>query len=134
MPARYEPEDLVVALLAKLREKNLDRFEANPIRVHPAFFAWRHSPAYGKFLAQFAFDTRDYFPFSETLEEVLDSLQFAGYLERTNPRGTWYQITPALQRVFTEDIAARFEPEDMVLLGRLADEFANHVSTVGTRG
>lgn len=126
---RYEPEDVMVAIFAKLGDLDYRRFQADSVKLHPAIYKLANDPTYGKFFERFVFDTRDYFPYSETLEDAIDSLQFAGYLERTNPRGTWYQITSGLKTVFDKEIAARFSVEDRNSISTLAQRFAESVQT-----
>ncbi len=124
------PEDVVVALLAEVRETaGSHRFVADPVAVHTRFFEWRERPEFSRLLGQFVFDTRDYFPYSETLDRVFDGLQLAGYLERTNPRGTWYQITPALENLFETNIKPRFGAADLTALATLAAEFVQRIKT-----
>jgi hypothetical protein len=124
---RYEPEDVIVAILARLRDLNYMRFHADAVELHPAIYKLASKPNFKKFFGRFIFDTRDYFAYSRTLEEAIDSLQFAGYLERTNPRGTWYQITPSLKSVFDQEIAARFSPEEREVISTLAEQFVENV-------
>jgi hypothetical protein len=124
------PEDVVVGLLAEVRETaGSHRFVADPVAVHSNFFAWRDRPQFACLLGGFVFDTRDYFPYSETLDRVLDGLQLAGYLERTNPRGTWYQITPALQSLFERNVKPRFGESELTALKSLAGEFVQGIKT-----
>lgn len=123
------PEDVVVALLAEVKSRVGGRFAADPVHLHPSFFAWREQPEFDSLLNEFIFDTRDYFPFSDTLESVLDSLQFAGYLERTNPRGTWYQITPALEELYKEQTSKKFEPKQLIAISILANNFISSIKT-----
>lgn len=129
--AAVRPEDLVVGLLAYVsRNANAKvRFEADPVNLHPRFFQWRENKEYSNLFGEFVFDTRDYFPFSETLDSVLDGLQFAGYLERTNPSGTWYQITPAVGSVFENNIKSRFDASQLKALEALAGEFVKNIKT-----
>jgi len=123
-----KPEDVVVGLLAFVSQTGT-RFEADPVSLHPRFFEWRGKKEYSGLFNEFVFDTRDYFPFSETLDSVLDGLQFAGYLERTNPRGTWYQVTPAVQVLFEKDIKSRFDATQLKALEALAGEFVKSIKT-----
>lgn len=128
--AALRPEDVMVGLLAEVREMaGSYRFVADPVAVHTRFFEWRDRTEFSRLLGDFVFDTRDYFPYSETLDRVLDGLQLAGYLERTNPRGTWYQITPALQTLFEQNVKPRFESSDLQALGALAKEFVQGIRT-----
>jgi hypothetical protein len=124
-----KPEDVMVGLLACVSQKTGARFEADPISLHPQFFEWRGKAEYSQLFGEFIFDTRDYFPFSETLDSVLDGLQFAGYLERTNPRGTWYQITPAVGSLFESEIKSRFGESQLKALEALAGEFVARIKT-----
>jgi hypothetical protein len=124
-----QPADVVVALLAEVRGRTGERFESDPVQLHPNFFEWRDSPESHGLLDAFVFDKRDYFPFSETLESIFDSLQFAGYLERTNPRGTWYQITPSLVAMYNEETRQKFRPEQLAALSTLAKKFVASIKT-----
>lgn len=126
------PEDMVVGLLAEVKQKmGSERFEADPVSIHSRFFEWRDKEEFSKFFDLFIFDTRDYFPYSETLDRVLDGLQLAGYLERTNPRGTYYIITPALANLFETKVRPRFEGAQLQALEALAGEFVRGLKTVG---
>lgn len=125
------PEDMVVGLLAEVRRKmGFERFEADPVSIHSRFFEWRDKEAFSELFDRFVFDTRDYFPYSETLDRVLDSLQLAGYLERTNPRGTYYVITPALENLFEGKVKSKFEGPQLQALEALAGEFVRGIKTV----
>ena len=124
---RYEPEDVIVAIFAHLRDMNYQRFHADTVELHPAIYKLASDPTFKKFFERFIFDTRDYFAYSETLEDAIDSLQFAGYLERTNPRGTWYQITPALKSIFDKKIAAGFTGDEHKAISKIAERFAESV-------
>lgn len=123
------PEDIVVGLLAELRHRKFARFKADPVSVHSRFYEWREDPRYSALFGTFVFDTRDYFPFSETLDRVFDGLQLAGYLERTNPRGTFYMITPAIDRLFEKDVKAKFKGPQLKALEALAGQFVESVRT-----
>jgi hypothetical protein len=124
------PEDVIVGLLAEVRQKmGSERFEADPVSVHTRFFEWRDREEFSNLFDQFVFDTRDYFPYSETLDRVLDGLQLAGYLERTNPRGTWYVITPALENLFEENVKSRFRGPQLQALEALAGKFVEGIKT-----
>jgi hypothetical protein len=126
------PEDMVIGLLAEVRQKTgSERFEADPVSIHTRFFEWRDKEEFAKLFDLFIFDTRDYFPYSETLDQVLDGLQLAGYLERTNPRGTYYVITPALEKLFEGKVKSRFEGPQLRALEALAGEFVRGIKTVG---
>ena len=127
------PEDVVIALLANVRRRGGHRFQADPVAVHPAFYAWRDQCEFRRLFGAFVFDTRDYFPFSDTLDSVFDSLQFAGYLERTNPRGTWYQITDSVEKVFEGEVRAKFSREQLKSIATLAERFRESIKIDGAR-
>jgi hypothetical protein len=125
------PEDVVVGLLAEVRQKmGSERFEADPVSMHTRFFEWRDKAEFSKLFDLFVFDNRDYFPYSETLDRVLDGLQLAGYLERTNPRGTYYVITPALESLFEQNVKSRFGGPQLQALEALAGKFVEGIKTV----
>jgi hypothetical protein len=125
------PEDVIVGLLAEVKQKmGSERFEADPVNMHSRFFEWRDKEQFSKFFDLFVFDNRDYFPYSETLDQVLDGLQLAGYLERTNPRGTYYVITPALESLFESNVKSRFGAPQLQALEALAAEFVREVKVV----
>ena len=123
------PEDVVVGLLAAVWRKKVDRFKADPVSVHSCFYEWRRRADLGALFRDFVFDTRDYFPYSETLDRVFDGLQLAGYLERTNPRGTFYVIRPAMEQLFERSIEQRFGGPQRQALEALAGEFVQFVRT-----
>jgi hypothetical protein len=125
------PEDVVVGLLAEVRQRmGSERFEADPVNMHTRFFEWRDKAEFSKLFDLFVFDNRDYFPYSETLDRVLDGLQLAGYLERTNPRGTYYVITPALESLFEQNVKSRFGGPQLQALEALAGRFVEDIKTV----
>lgn len=125
------PEDMVIGLLAEVKRKTgSERFEADPVSIHSRFFEWRDKKEFSQLFDLFVFDSRDYFPYSETLDRVLDGLQLAGYLERTNPRGTYYVITPALERLFEGKVKPKLGPQ-LQALEALAGEFARGIRTAG---
>jgi hypothetical protein len=124
------PEDLVVGLLAEVKKlKGFPLFEADPVTVHSSFYEWRNEAKFSQFFKTFVFDTRDYFPYSETLDRVFDGLQLAGYLERTNPRGTFYVITPAMETLFENDVKPKFKGPQLKALEALAEEFVKSIKT-----
>ncbi|MGB8029054.1 MAG: hypothetical protein WCF30_05245 [Terracidiphilus sp.] len=123
------PEDVIVGLLAALWRKKYDRFKADPVSVHSSFYKWRENPDFSRLFDEFIFDKRDYFPYSETLDRVLDGLQLAGYLERTNPRGTYYVIVPEIERLFQKDVRSRFGELQLKELEALAGEFVENIET-----
>lgn len=128
--AEIRPEDVIVGLLAEVRQKiGSGRFEADPVNMHTRFFEWRDEAEFSNLFDLFIFDARDYFPYSETLDRVLDGLQLAGYLERTNPRGTYYQITPALQDLFEKNVKSRFGGPQLQALEALAGKFVQGIKT-----
>lgn len=121
------PDDVVVGLLALLSGKEYVRFKADPVNVHSSFYRWRQRPASLKLFDQFVFDKRDYFPYSETLDRVFESLQLAGYLERTNPRGIYYVIGPEVKTLFQNDVKPKFREKQLKALEALADEFVQEI-------
>jgi hypothetical protein len=121
------PEDVVVGLLAVLWEKDYERFKADPVSVHSNFYQWRENANFSQLFDQFVFDTRDYFPYSETLDQVFDGLQLAGYLERTNPRGIYYMITPEVKALFKKDVGSKFKGPQRKALEALAEEFIRNI-------
>jgi hypothetical protein len=130
-PETIRPEDMVIGLLAEVKRKSgSERFEADPVSIHTRFFEWRDKKEFSKLFDLFVFDSRDYFPYSETLDRVLDGLQLAGYLERTNPRGTYYVITPALERLFEGKVKPKLGPQ-LQALEALAGEFVRGIRTAG---
>jgi hypothetical protein len=128
------PEDVLVGLLAEVRLREGDRFRADPVTVHSQFYKWREDPESSDLFREFVFDTRDYFPYSETLDRAFDGLQLAGYLERTNPRGTYYVITPTILKLFEEHIKSRFTADQLKTLEVLAGQFADGIKTEGRAG
>ncbi len=127
--AAIRPEDVVVALLAELHRQNRVRFGADPVAMHSRFYEWREERQYLDLFGSFVFDTRDYFPYSDTLDRVLDGLQLAGYLERTNPRGTFYMITPEVVKLFDKEVKPRFKGPQLKALEELAKQFAESIRT-----
>jgi hypothetical protein len=121
------PEDVVVGLLAVLWEQNYERFKADPVSVHSSFYQWRENASFSQLFEQFVFDTRDYFPYSETLDQVFDGLQLAGYLERTNPRGIYYMITPEVKTLFKKDVKSKFTGPQRKALEALAEQFIQNI-------
>lgn len=121
------PEDVVVGLLALLWERNYERFKADPVSVHSSFYKWREEENFSRLFDQFVFDTRDYFPYSETLDRVFDGLQLAGYLERTNPRGIYYVIGPEVEALFQGEVKSRFDAAQLAKLEALAGEFVESI-------
>jgi predicted NAD/FAD-binding protein len=53
----------------------------------------------------------------------------AGYLERTNPRGTFYMITPAIVDLFEKEVKAQFQGPRLKALEELAKQFAESIRT-----
>lgn len=125
---KYRPEDVLAMILYHLYEKGIRKFESDPVSIHPIFFEWRNADRSKDMLSGFIFDTRDYFPFSDTLEESLDALQFAGYLERTNPKGAFYEIQPNIEKLYTK-LKARFKEEDISIVNRFADDLNSKLKT-----
>ena len=126
----HESVDFVLSLLAEVRRLGVQKFEANPVKLHNFFYSCRRDPQLRDFVGDFIFDTRDYFPFSETLEESLDALQFAGYLERTNPRGTYYLLSESLPNVFDKTVGGKFSGEELEKVHQIAQRFLQEVSVI----
>lgn len=119
-------EDIVAAVLYFLFDKNVPRFEASPVAIHPVFFQYRTKGS--GILMPFAFDQRDYFPFSDEIEDSLDALQLAGYLQRSNPKGVFFEIQPSIKALF-QKMQGVFKVEDLAVLEDLAQQLAGKVKT-----
>jgi hypothetical protein len=126
----HEPVDFVLSLLAEVRRLGTQKFQANPVKLHSFFYSCRCDPQFTNLVGDFVFDTRDYFPLSETLEEALDALQFAGYLERTNPRGTYYLLADSLPNVFDRTVRGKFSKQELETVNRLAQRFVQDVPVI----
>lgn len=123
----HSPEDVLAATLHFLKESDVTKFEASPIVLHPIVYEWRQEKA-ASLLESFPFDTRDYFPFSDILEEALDALQFSGYLERTNPKGVFFEIRPQITSLF-ERIKAGFSEEELGVVREMAEAIGGTAKT-----
>lgn len=119
---KFAPEDVVVGLFA-LRSGDKPRFPADAVNIQKAVAGLRSNATFEPLFDDFAFDTRDYFPYSDYLEEVIDGLQLSGYLERTNPRGAYYSTRPALKRLFESSIQEKFTKEELERLRQASEEF-----------
>ena len=120
----FGPEDVVVGVLAYLASReNEAKFRADAVAVHKVVADLKREDRFRELFRGLAFDRRDYFPYSDTLEEILDVLQLAGYLERTNPRGLYYQIRPALTSMFQKEILPKFSEEQLNLIEEAAASF-----------
>lgn len=126
----HEPEDFVVSLLATLRRLGVNKFKADPVKLHTCFYAWRNRAELAVLLGAFTFDTRDYFPVSDTLDDALDALQFSGYLERTNPRGTYYLLLDTLPSMFDEAVRDKFTEDELQMIRELAEQFSREFPVV----
>lgn len=124
-------EDIVAAVLYFLFKKDVPRFEASPVAIHPVFFESRTT--HSEMFMPFAFDRRDYFPFSDAIENSLDALQLAGYLQRSNPKGVFFEIQPSIEALFDE-MQGDFPPEEIAVLEQLAQQLADKVKTESRPG
>lgn len=123
-------EDVLVGALYFLKEKGKGtRFEASPQKLHRVFYDAR-SEALKKgatILEAFTFDTRDYFPYSEAIEDGLNALQIAGYLERENPTGMYYSIRSEAINLLFKSIQEEFDAEGIVTLKEIANSISDHL-------
>jgi hypothetical protein len=117
----FSPQDVIVGLLA-LKEGE-ERFRADPVRIHKAVAKLKSDERFSELLRGLVFDRRDYFPYSEYLEETLDALQLGGNLDRTNPRGVYYQTRPSLRTMFDKEIRGRFSKNELKRLKEASSEF-----------
>jgi hypothetical protein len=122
----FSPQDVIVALLANMRGGE-GKFRADAVRIHKALARLKQEAQYKELFKGLVFDRRDYFPYSEYLEETLDALQLAGYLDRTNPRGVYYQVRPSLFSMFDREIKRRFKAEQLELLEAASTEFFTEI-------
>ncbi len=119
---QFSPQDVIIALLAYLRSDD-EKFRADPVRIHKALAKLKQDDRFKELLRGLAFDRRDYFPYSEYVEESLDALQLGGYLDRTNPRGVYYQVRPFLRKMFDKEIKLRFNQEQLRSLEEASSVF-----------
>lgn len=121
---RFSPEDVVVGLIALGQEQpGGKRFPADTVRLHRAIAKLTKDDRFSHLFQGLAFDERDYFPYCESLEGILDGLQLCGYLERGNPRGLFYESLPSLQGVFDANIRQKFSGQQLARLREASGEF-----------
>jgi hypothetical protein len=121
---RFSPEDVIVGLLA-LTENAAGgvRFPADTVRIHKGVATLRKDSRFSDLFGGLAFDARDYFPYCDSLEGILDGLQLSGYLERTNPRGTHYLSLPSLRAMFDSNIRQKFTDDELASLREASAKF-----------
>jgi hypothetical protein len=119
----FSPEDVIVGLIALREEPAGARFAADTVRIHRAIARLRKDDRFSQLFRELAFDERDYFPYSDSLEGILDGLQLSGYLERTNPRGAHYLSLPSLQSMFDSSIRQKFGEQELESLRQASAEF-----------
>jgi hypothetical protein len=122
-------EDLLAIVLYELHEQGCNKFEASAASLHPVFYEWREKNRTSQLYKLLVFDTRDRFPFSETIQDALDALQFSGYLERTNPKGIYFEINPKIKKLYPA-IQERFDENEIVLIRSLAQKIIENIKTV----
>ena len=121
--------DLLAVVFNYFLEKKTNRFHADPASFHQIFYNWREKNKDNKRLYQvLVFDTRERFPFSETLENGLDALQFSGYLERTNPRGVFVEVDQKIKKLYAE-IKKQFTADELERLTALAEELSQKLNS-----
>jgi hypothetical protein len=124
----FSPQDVIIGLLAFQKEGE-ERFRADPVRIHKAVAKLKSDERFSELFKGLVFDRRDYFPYSEYLEETLDALQLGGNLDRANPRGVYYQTRRSLRTMFEEEIRQRFREDELKRLEEASSEFFAIVGT-----
>ncbi|MEE8583745.1 MAG: hypothetical protein V3T83_02730 [Acidobacteriota bacterium] len=124
---RCAPEDVLVLVLHYLYAQGVRKFESDPAALHPIFFEARQQQPGRHLFSGFVFDTRDYFPFSETVEEALDALQFSGYLERSNPKGVFFEILPHIEGLHAQ-VSTEFTSEELESVKRFAESLSDRIA------
>jgi hypothetical protein len=119
---QFSPQDVIIALLAYMNGEG-GKFRADAVRIHKGLAKLKQDERFKEMLRGLAFDRRDYFPYSEYLEETLDALQLGGYLDRTNPRGVYYQIRPSLRSMFEKEVKQRFSKKQLKCLEDASSQF-----------
>jgi hypothetical protein len=76
-----------------------------------------------KFLNDYVFDNRSYFPFARDFDTDLTNLEMSGHLSANNPGFTDYTIQPKLHKTFEKYTKDLFSPEELETLKKMADVF-----------
>jgi len=85
-----EASEIFIGMLHYLPEK-VNEFSINSVKLHRCFYELKR--IYPSNFKEFRFDTRDYWPYSETLDCLIDGFIIAGTL--------WYQGIASDRYVFS---------------------------------
>lgn len=121
-------DDVWIGILYFMKtEGGENRFSTDPEIIHSAIYELRKKDEFKDMLNKFVFDTRGFYPRSQTLENSINHLQLAGLLERTNPRFSFFEIKDSTNKYFKEDLENLFNEQQKEQLKKMAIEFAKMV-------
>lgn len=125
---RFLPGDVIVGLLANLFKRRITNLSVDPIDIHPLVYKWRADRHYANLFKDFTFDTREYYPYSRTIDDVMDSLVLAGYLVRADSRASGLRIRKGIANLYESEVKGTFNRAETKALVRLSENLANQLS------
>ena len=119
--------DVIKGLFAFLDKDTIS--SASPV-IHGALYNLTKKDKYKKFLKEYVFEHRSYFPFSRDLHTDLLNLQQAGQLSAQNPDFINYIVNPKLKTTFGLYTKSLFSEQEIAILKELAKDFTNEMAGV----
>ncbi|MFA7078671.1 MAG: hypothetical protein WC147_09745 [Syntrophomonas sp.] len=118
----YGPEKLVMAILAKVGETEINK---NLAKIHEAFFYFKRDKEFSKYMKDFRFNEMGLSPFSDLLDQVLNMIENSHILATSNPSYETYKLNvPYLNKQF-EDIAPN-DKENIEEMGKMLRDYVVH--------
>jgi len=118
--------DVLKGILALMPE---ERLPADTPLMHGAVCRLRENPDFARFLREYAFERRSYFPYCHTLETDLGNLEISGHLATPNPILREYERTEKLKITFRKHNTSRFSKAELETLKKMAQQFSEAVHT-----
>lgn len=116
--------DVIKGLFAFLERDSIS--SASPV-IHNALYNLTLKGKYKKFLKEYIFEHRSYFPFSKELHTDLLNLEQSGQLSTPNPDFVDYTVKPKLKNTFDLYTKIFFSEEEITILQEMARDFFNEM-------
>ncbi|MBC8418743.1 MAG: hypothetical protein H8E10_09145 [Desulfobacterales bacterium] len=117
--------DVIKGLFAFLNKDTIS--SASPV-IHSALYNLTKKDKYKKFLKEYVFDHRSYFPFSRDLHTDLLNLQQSGHLSAQNPDFIEYTVNSKLKTTFELYTKNLFSEQEIAILKELAKDFTSEMA------
>lgn len=126
----WEAFDVLKAVLANLDEKT--QLPTSAAVLHAAMFELAENSKYKRFLAEYRFSRRRYFPFSRALEIDLTNIERSQLLSVPNLNLDSFSLPDKLRSNFAARTKGLFSEEELGLLREMAQELPGLVEKYTT--